>query len=542
MRKNLNAIQLTDRFPMIRQTRQANRSRASCLNRLGIGAFCLIIGAPVFAQTQPAVQPLPILQGRPDQASQSLIGPVYEDRLQGISLNPPAQAKIVRQGIAAGEIVEFLNSDKGWALKVSRADLPKPIPMTSTAAAGGANTGLLDLTAQQFKDANPAATILLQKVTQIGSHDVGLLSAHYSQSAQDRLMQQAIFRFNDQVYYVLTMTSPAAGRRSAPDAQANENQATETFNQVIHSVTLMDRSQIKQDQDNRLFRTRAFYVNLKPEDIQHVLAGEQFLRLIKDGRDIGYSYVTEEPEKRFGADGFRIGIRSHSEPSPGTQVDSETMLTCSYDRRLEEWSIGLLAKDAKGNKTALSEFGSSNQDVEHIYDPIHGQTDPKDPRQPPVRTQNTYTLHVTEIQPNTPDRSIVRQLPPFYVPQALGYLLPQLLAVHQPKTYMFATWSEREHEVVARYLDVGKEQTVDLNGKTVHAVPVEDRLGLEGAITTHYVTIDGKYLGSISDATGVTTTVTDRQTLQNLWKDPNLTPPGDSQPSPPAASPLPNAN
>jgi hypothetical protein len=465
---------------------------------------------------------LSILQGRPDETNASaLTGPVFDDPLQGISLRPPANAETIRQNLSAGDIAQFVNKDYGWILKASRAELAKPIPLTTPKA------GLLERTAEQFKSANPSAEILRQEVEHIGDADCGILVARYKLSDQLRLMQQAIFHVTDQVYYVLTMTSPATAGAQAGAGQSDEQRAMQTFAAVVQSAKLIDRTKIKEDQDQRLFRTRAFYVMLTPEKIRGALVPEEFQRITQNGRDMGYRYVVEESEKRYGHDGIRIGIRSHLETAELNQVDTENWLTCSFDRKEEEWSTAAAITDAKGAKTGVSELGTSTQITRQIFDPVNGVADPKDPGQPRVRTENHYHLRVTRITVHGITQPIEQGLPPFYVPQALGYLLPTLLAQQPPKTYLFAVWSDATQEVVARYVDVLPEQFVKLGDKTMRVIPVEDRLGLEGAATIHYILPDGHEVGARAES-GVLSLTSDRATLLSLWKDANLTPPGQS--------------
>jgi len=76
-------------------------------------------------------------------------------------------------------------------------------------------------------------------------------------------------------------------------------------------------------------------------------------------------------------------------------------------------------------------------------------------------------------------------------------------------------------------VDVGTEGEYIHTGNKIHAVPVRDRLGLEGSVTTHYVTPEGEYLGSINTDSKITILPTDAATLQKMWKDVNLTRPGD---------------
>src|SRR6185436_10246463 len=95
------------------------------------------------------------------------------------------------------------------------------------------------------------------------------------------------------------------------------------------------------------------------------------------------------------------------------------------------------------------------------------------------------------------------------------------------KQFMFATYASDQKEVIRRFVDVGTEGEYMLAGKKIHAVAVRDRLGLEGSVTTHYVTPEGEYLGSINPDSKITILPTDPATLQKMWKDVNLTRPSD---------------
>jgi hypothetical protein len=57
-------------------------------------------------------------------------------------------------------------------------------------------------------------------------------------------------------------------------------------------------------------------------------------------------------------------------------------------------------------------------------------------------------------------------------------------------------------------------------------VPVQDRIGLEGSVTTHYLTPEGKYLGCVNEDSKITLLATDAPTLERLWRNANLTRPG----------------
>ena len=120
-----------------------------------------------------------------------------------------------------------------------------------------------------------------------------------------------------------------------------------------------------------------------------------------------------------------------------------------------------------------------------------------------------------------------QSIPDYYLPQAVSHLLPRLLPLDQPKKYVFAVYVPDVRKVMHRYVDVGEEKKVDLGGATVRAIPIADRVGVEGSVTTHYMGRDGKYLGSENADTGITILPSDEATLLGIWKDAELTRPAD---------------
>ena len=63
-------------------------------------------------------------------------------------------------------------------------------------------------------------------------------------------------------------------------------------------------------------------------------------------------------------------------------------------------------------------------------------------------------------------------------------------------------------------------------------MPVQDRLGLDGSITLHYMSPEGAYLGSENKEQKLLVLPSDGATLANIWKNANLTQPEGVQPQP----------
>jgi hypothetical protein len=496
----------------------------------------------------------PVLEGRPDadpnDAGRSSVnlGGVFESQSAGLAFRAPADCKQLRRP-GADEIVQFVNDQKRWHLRVHRIQFGQPVPIATRKDPRTQKDvpGLLDMTLEQFQLDKPGAEVLREEVVPIGDTLVGMIAARYSEGLETFLHQQALLRQGERTYAIFTMTSPAprgggGGDEIAQDPRVRD--AVETFNAVVDSVHVLDQSHVREEQQQRLYRTRALVLNVTENRLRNALIKEQWLRMIDaKGRDVGYLYVVEEvaadlpknkaPRKPSRAEGVRIGIRSRTLPEAGLQIDAEQWMWMAFDKRHEQWSAAASVK--KGAvETYVSEFGVSDHRERRSYikDARHGELRPdgsKDVNQPGVEVDEFYVLNVTHVSKQATAEPVQRTLPVFYIPQALGHLLPRLLPLFEQKGYMFASYVSENREVMSRYVDVEREEQVQLGGKSLRAIPIRDRIGLEGAVTTHYMSPDGAYLGSVNEETKITILPTDRATLLSIWKDADLSRPGDVQ-------------
>ena len=472
------------------------------------------------------------------------LAPRFTSESAGISFSPPAGFREIRRS-AGDQIVQYVHEQKKWSLMVSRAVLGKSVPLTEwTDDRGRKQPGMLEATVDQMKTDTPGVEILRQDFINVGDAEVGMIAARASIGLETLLTQRALVRANDRLYFSFTFISPAP-RQGAIEEDPSSRAAVALFGRIVDSVRVIDQSRLIEEQNQRLFRTRALFVNITEERVRESIVPEQWMRLLRDGKDIGYSYVVEEvasdlPRQgvppnavpRGERQGVRVGIRSRTFPDSGVQVDAETWLFVTFDRRNEIWSsIGLIL-NADGTKEAFSEFGSADRERRRILDreAPPGERLPDgtvDEKQPAVRQTEVYTLQVLRNSKAVSGEEITRDLPPFYLPQALGHLLPRIVPLNEPKTYLFASWVSDQGEVMKRYVDVGAEAYVTLDSRKISAIPVTDKIGVEGAETIHYISPDGRYLGSVNKESKITILATDKATLERIWSSPNLTRPGE---------------
>jgi hypothetical protein len=599
-----------------------------------LGTVLALGGVAVVAQQQPAAEPKPVapaptglgaLSGRPDAPpaeaaaadepaeGTDLLGAAYENRGAGIAVRPPAGSRTVRKA-GGDEIVEFVNEKRRWTLKVMLMTTQNPIGLTTTTGLDGRETlGIMDITkrrvAQALPDgATPEKRFLREDVVNIAdgvrSEDprqrvpnVGMLALRYTKGLERLLGQQAIIQANERMYYLITMVSPGkpltVTNHDAPGAPAPvakpepgpgdepaetlenadpaERVAVETFRQIIDSVKLLDRSKLKQEQDERLFRTRALFVNLTPARLEAAVVPQQWYRLIRKGKDIGYVYTIEEmadgiPQPNqlrqakagapggvaSGEKGVLVGTRSRILiEDTNTQIDAESWMFVTLNRRHEDWSSLIVTTDRKtGKKDHVTEFGTSDRqegrslDTEAAERGIRGDGK-NDPNQPPVKTREDFFLNVTHVARGGNAEPVNRALVPWYLPQALSKMLPRLidhkraLASRTPITYLFAQYVGDSREVMNRYVDVEPLQRVTLAGRVIRAIPIRDRITIDGPVTTHYLSESGAYLGSENPDSDVAVIPTDEKTMKDLWKDADLSRPAEAklQPSASAVAP-----
>lgn len=506
-------------------------------------------------QTQPAVptpaapKPVGVLAGRPDaEPTTELLAARYENKNAGISFRPPADTKETPPP-NGDEMVEFVNEPKSWLLRVSKPTFPSPVLLsTSRNKAGVESTGLLEYTVQQLRIATPGAKILRQDVINVESSSVGMIALRFTMGSQRWLRQQAIFQVNDRLYYILNLTTPAGKINTGDDEEKlppdpSEKIAVETFTAMVDSIKLIDRGAIKDDQNQRLFRTRSLFLYWTPAKFDAVRVDKQYARIIQDGKDVGYRYVEEMPNdpKLSGVDGTGAVVyeRSHRVDkddkgrSQFTDIGSFKFIT--YDRKRERWTrtVVLQTQTDKGlEETHSTEYADGKEETKLIWAPISGVIPKNDEKAPPMRPAVSHTLDVTFIGKTVNAEPVHVDLPPFYLPQAAMYMLPRLVidkAFHGSRTYLFAFYASETKDVRMRYVDVSDENEVSFAGQRVRAITVSERIGIEGSPTLHYVTPEGRLLGTENKSMKLVILPADEATILKLWPDAKLTRPDKMQ-------------
>jgi hypothetical protein len=536
---------------------------SSALNRAVLIGLMLMATAAAQSPTTRADAPVT----RPSD----LLGEKYSSAAYGLEFRVPLNFTAVPRP-NADTIVEFDRPEFNWRLQAWRRVLESPLELSIYKdQLGQPQNGVLEVTLDNIKQGAPNVEVIRDEVINVGAVRVGMLAVRYdTATGERRLTQQAIFQAPDadnRLYYFLDLTGPGKPAAEPKDlVNPAEKLAADTFAQVVDSVVLLDRAGVAQNQRQRLYSTHALFVNWAAGHYQPVRAAlqpEQWQRILRDGKDVGYSYIVEELDSRGAPENatVRIGVRSRLMPTPLLQWDTQTWMNASSDRAHESWSTIVRCSNHAGELLdGFSQVGTSDERTKAVA--LHpqggagglgtggGGIDGGPLGQGNVDIAVVRSLQITTMRGRNKLSPLSQDTPVFYVPAAFSFLLPHLLPLNRPHQYMFATFVGPDAnlfsppalgaaaggqsglgDIMSRYMDVAPVQQVTFNGQEVTAVVITDRLGLEGLPTTYYMAPDGKFIGSIraqSDGSKTSTIMvlpTDSDTLLRLWPRPDLTRP-----------------
>lgn len=476
-------------------------------------------------------QPAKMFPDRPvdKEATKGLLGELFESKGAGIAFRAPANSLEVRKQGIADLIVEFINEDQQMLLRASTLELKEDRKLLEWKDANGRKQkGLISEVVETFGQQNPTSELLRNEVKTINGKDVGLLAFRYSQGTARKFFQEALIPLTDRYYYMLTYTSP--GAKSNEGVDEKEKLAADTFAEVLATVKLIDRKAVVQEQEQRLSNTKQLLLALRvPKEMEEKIVPEQWMRLVRDGKDIGYSHIMEEKAKEDGRDGVLVSVRSRTMAAPDQQVDVSSRMFISKEWKHEAWSH-VVDTTVKGKDEQSAELGLSDQEIHYEVEKqpdllSQAPTEENKKKQPEIRELLRYKLQVRTKMGPTIARPQEFTLPAWYLPQAIKHLLPRMLPLDKKQGYMFVAYVSELHQAMLRYVDVGAEREVDFDGRMLKVIPIQDRVGFEGVPTTYFVTRDGKYMGSetVYKMDGKDSVIrvypTDEPTLRKLWKD-----------------------
>ena len=383
---------------------------------------------------------------------------VFSSPEAGIELKlPPGTPQVTDDPNVLAAVVDL---ERKWRFELRRLPLDRPMDLQpEEMPEGGRRSGLLELMANSAQQSTPGSDILRKDFTPLGDADAGVYVLRFSMGISTQLQQVALIRASETLYYQVTLISPApAGPVEQLERDAGVREAVEAFKTSLNSFKVLDQTKLRQEQEQRLIRTRTLLVNITKPRLMDALQPERLVRIRKDGQDIGYSYVVEEPARQIpadplareqidelGADGIRVGIRTRLRRDGGW-LDRETWLYATTDLREEEFrERNQLVIEGKDNiENMVIARMRARQMPQGVAVPGPGGIG----QEKKFIVVDSRTLDVTFVVNGVQTAApLNRQLPAWYVPQAVEHLLPRLVAPWGRNHYMVAVYNPEKREV-----------------------------------------------------------------------------------------------
>ncbi|MEM1013127.1 MAG: hypothetical protein AAGI46_13015, partial [Planctomycetota bacterium] len=420
-----------------------------------------------------------------------------------------------------------------FELRRLRLDEPRDL-RTDVAADGTRTEGLLDTYTLEVQR-NLGGDLLRRGLAPLPDADAGVFAIRYSTGVDTRLHQEAIIQGDDRTIFRLTMVSEAPGgpveRMSADE---NVRRSVKLFNDAFASFALIDQAALADEQDKRLRKTRAMFVQLGPRgNLASAAQGEFFLAIQRNGETIGVAHVIEEPADLLPptsfeafedakvrgpalepllANGVRVGIRMRLRDGDAI-LDRATWSYASRELDIGDFRehtrrVPLGGEPVDEADTGVS-VGTVIGQMRSRRVPVRGEPQS---RGPGLGERQTFEIKdqrklevVFTVDGNILGDPLERDLPAFYVPAAVDHLLPRLVATWGRDGYMVASYVPERREVMSRYLDVQPPAEVSVpGGGRREAYIVSSRIGFTGEPTRHYVDAETfNWLGSITPSQGV---------------------------------------
>ncbi|GAB4192904.1 MAG: hypothetical protein Kow00105_06980 [Phycisphaeraceae bacterium] len=191
------------------------------------------------------------------------------------------------------------------------------------------------------------------------------------------------------------------------DAEVYDRALT-TFLNLIGSVRFADPMELDRERNQRIDTGRKWLDSLKREQIKAVLIPEQWLRIIQDGKDVGYMRIRQTNEKDHVPPGIGVAVQSRIVEGNNT-YDTEGVFFEADDRTTEFWTITTTLRSS-----------------------LQGPQTPGAMPTPPAQNWRQTGLRdgrALEVSQETPTRikKLPWKLPPFpYLSQVDLYVLPAL--------------------------------------------------------------------------------------------------------------------
>jgi hypothetical protein len=431
----------------------------------------------------------------------------YEDAMEGYSLRIPAGAQrldITREQRRNGRIAQWVIGDEQtgqtqWALSVDRLSFPAvhaDMEAWLTAEIGQwlrTEAPVEVASSQTQRISGYPALVLRGTIKSVAPADENEEKAPALQARQawvqirtrslphPELEPPAKLQITDFLVFRLT---------ALPDGNVDRSWA-----RLLENITITDPTQALEEMNQAVENAVNIIAEIRlRETLADVLPDEPEYFIIRQGRDaVGWMAQKGGPERRV--DQMDWGLRTYGMtqlPNQPARVESRhSFIDRHFD--FERWSIRIEITDGKGHGQVMIEKGL-RQDQQVFAE---------------AQVDDQFRSHTETLTPF---------LQSVYLPRLCAGVLPRLLDLDTPASYVFAEYSSTTDEFTQRSIQVAGPARIMLNGQTVEAIKIIDQPNFNDDTQVLYVDKEGRVLKVEIDG-GYTRERTDRQSLLREFPD-----------------------
>lgn len=391
-----------------------------------------------------AGQTVPLKAATPSSTQKGDMAPAYVDGSFGFSVGYPAGAVIEREKrfvtTADLEIVRFVQMQHTWSLAVWLSSSPRPVNSES----------LLRDMAGRLSVEHENAQIVRRDSVRVGTREGVRLAVTFSADEREWLWQQAAVITAPSEYFTLTFITPLDDREVASGF----------FDEILDGFSIL-RSELMQERITAALRRGATLLQTVAGDRTRFKAliaeRDTHLRLVQDGRDIGFIRIHEGPGQVDHYEGLAVCQQGWLFPQDQSVTQFQYDMFLSADLAYARWDnrVRVLTPGQEG-KPAHVGLG-----VEHGLQ----QND---------KLVVTYTAKL-----NDPEmKEKVLELESTFGSPAWLAVLPRLVDLEKPEAYAFSTYDGERHGLILRVFQVVGPTHITLDGQRVPVFRLEDSEGL----------------------------------------------------------------
>lgn len=383
------------------------------LSWLTLASFIFILTAG-YATAIAAPQQDPLAQQR------------WQDEAYGLSLRPPAQASEF-PGTGDDIAVRF-KVGESYQIKVAIQHTEDPVELAELKKRG----------ITKFAFVQPSASILTEEQLTLAGRPAVRVIYQVPGKVQPWILSQTLMQIDPTIFAVFEIEA------DKPVYDANRD----VFQAVFDSVQLADPQELNRMREAQLAAGQAWLNTFNIKQLKAMAPPERWLRVIKDGKDVGYTRIQSSDAKMLGESGLRIKIQARI-TTGDSSFDTISDFFRSDNDRTEVWEIRTTKRNAD-KAPGLPSNAPKQPALTWVETGLRTGGEISVNRESPTRVDlavgGEALTKIDDVKWTTP--------PTAYVSQADLHVIYSLLPADRPQTLAFYAYHPAAHKLVLRTLRV----------------------------------------------------------------------------------------